>query len=173
MTDTPRPIAVDEPTSGATLVGIAYDGSSDVTCVSYDNGDQVLFPDCSRYAYGLCLIVEENADGSFGTTFVTMDDNDVDVHLLTALGRQEELDTDEQIREGYGRIRRMLDRSYLTIGIPATFRRLRRFVLPHVHRLPADVLASLAPGSITREIISRLEVGDHAFRSSGLFGSAR
>jgi hypothetical protein len=173
MTDLKRPIAVDEPKSGATLVGIAYDRSSDVAAVTYDDGDQVLFPDCSRYEYGFCLVVEENIDGSFGTTFVNMDDRELDVHLLTALGRQEGLDTDEQIRDGFSRIRRMLDRSYLTVGIPGTFRRLRRFVLPDIHTLPADVLATLTPGSITREIISRLEVGDHAFSRSVMIRMAR
>lgn len=173
MTDPKRPIAVDEPESGATLVGIDYDRSSDVAAVTYDNGDRILFPDCSRYDHGFCLVVEENLDGSFGTTFVNMDDRELDVHLLLALGSQEGLDTDEQIKEGFDRIRRMLDRSYLTIGIPATFRRLRRFVLPHVHTLPADVLATLTPGSITREIISRLEVGDHAFSRSVMIRMAR
>jgi len=164
MTDPKRPIAVDEPESGATLVSISYDRQSDIAVIGYDDGDQVVFPDCIRYSYGLCLVVEENPDGSFGTTFANMDDADIDVHLLLALGRTEGIETDEQIRTEFDRIRLMLDRSYQTIGVPATFRRLRRFVLPHVHTLPADVLATLTPGSITRETVSRLEVGDHAFR---------
>lgn len=173
MTDTQRPIAVDEPESGAILTTVVYDRKADVAVIGYTNGDRVIFADCSRYTYGLCLIAEENADGSFGTTFSLMDDGDVDIHLLTALGRQEKLETDDEIRSGFARIRTMLDRSYLTIGVPATFRRLRRFILPHVHALPAEMLASLAPHSISREIISRLEVGDHPFKNSEMLKYAR
>lgn len=173
MNDLKRPVAFDEHGDGAILVDIAYDRSTDMAVVGYTTGERILFPDCSRYEYGFCLVVEENLDGTFGTKFANMDDEEIDLHLAMAFSRQDGIVTDEQVRERLSRVRRRLDHSYMTIGIPATFRRLRQFVLPHIHVLPEEMLAMLAPGSITRDIISRLEVGDHAFSRSVMIRKRR
>jgi hypothetical protein len=173
MTDTKRPLATAPRENGDSLVDLVYDRATDVAVATYDSGETVKFPDCSRYQYGLGLIVNENSAGGFDVAFATLDDRVIALYACMIKGQRDGVREEEEIRETYLAISRDIRLSFQLIGIPATFRRLDHWVLPHLQTLAPLELKALLPGTIGMDIIDRFQAGDYAFAQSSLLRGRR
>ena len=169
MTDTKRPLATNNPGPGSDLVDLVYDEKTDVAVVTYGDGTTVKFADCSRYQYGLCLIVNQNSEtkGGFDVAFATVDDNDIELYACMVKAQRDAI-PEPPSQDLYTSLTRHVRRSFRLVGIPATFRRMDHWILPHLQLLNYAELKCMTPSMIGLDMIERFQGTDHAFRGSAL-----
>lgn len=169
MTDTKRPLATNNPGSGSDLVDLSYDARTDVAVATYKDGTTVQFPDCSRYQYGFCLIVNENSEtkGGFDVAFANMDDEDVELFAIMTRAQRDDV-LDNPTPEIHERVASAIALSFALVGIPATFRRMDHWIVPHLQLLNYAELKCMTPHQIGLDMIERFQGTDYAFRNSRL-----
>ena len=168
MSDTthaPRTWAVDAPKNGAKLFSIAYDPQNDVATVCYDNGDKVVFPDCSKAQYGFGMIAERNPDGTLGQLYTLMDDETLHLIASMTLGERRGIVSEDDIKsDAADAVLSEMRDQFRKIGIPATFRRLGMHVMTHLETIKD--LEETLPFQLSDAVVAKYEVGDAAFRRS-------